>query len=186
FFSPYPASVRYCLAFNLSQLVIYLNKKMGKRNKYTRMPPGNANICKAKASNMSVHFKNTCETANTVRGMTVKRATAYLKNVLIKKECVPFKKFRGGIGRCAQAKNFHTTIGRWPQKSAKYLLDLLQNAISNAEYTGLDCELLYIYHIQVNAAPLARRRTYRAHGVINPYMGHPCHLEIVLAEKSAQ
>ena len=25
-----------------------------------------------------------------------------------------------------------------------------------------------------------RRRTYRAHGRINPYQGHPCHIEIVL------
>ncbi|KAK9752768.1 Ribosomal protein L22p/L17e [Popillia japonica] len=134
---------------------------------------------------MSVHFKNTCETANAMRGMTVKRATAYLKNVISNKECVPFRKFRGGIGRCAQARVLKTTIGRWPEKSAKYLLNLLQNAVSNAEYTGLDYELLYVYHIQVNAAPLVRRRTYRAHGVINPYMGHPCHMEIVLAETEA-
>ena len=26
-----------------------------------------------------------------------------------------------------------------------------------------------------------RRRTYRAHGRINPYQGHPCHVEIILA-----
>ncbi|GJQ83916.1 RpL17 [Trypoxylus dichotomus] len=149
------------------------------------MPAANANICKARASNMPVHVKNTCETANAMRGMTVKRATAYLKNIINRKECVPFKKFRGGIGRCAQAKNFNTTIGRWPQKSAKYLLDLLQNAVSNAEYAGLDCDLLYVYHIQVNSAPLGRRRTYRAHGVINPYMRHPCHFEMVLTEKAA-
>jgi large subunit ribosomal protein L17e len=25
-----------------------------------------------------------------------------------------------------------------------------------------------------------RRRTYRAHGRINPYQGHPCHIEIIL------
>ena len=26
-----------------------------------------------------------------------------------------------------------------------------------------------------------RRRTHRAHGRINPYQGHPCHVEIILA-----
>ena len=26
-----------------------------------------------------------------------------------------------------------------------------------------------------------RRRTYRAHGRINPYLGHPCHVEVILA-----
>ncbi len=30
-----------------------------------------------------------------------------------------------------------------------------------------------------------RRRTYRAHGRINPYMSSPCHVELVLSEKDA-
>ena len=37
--------------------------------------------------------------------------------------------------------------------------------------------------LQVNRAPKMRRRTYRAHGRINPYMSSPCHIEIVLVEK---
>ena len=28
-----------------------------------------------------------------------------------------------------------------------------------------------------------RRRTYRAHGRINPYMSSPCHIEVCLVEK---
>jgi len=28
-----------------------------------------------------------------------------------------------------------------------------------------------------------RRRTYRAHGRINPYMANPCHVEVILTEK---
>jgi large subunit ribosomal protein L17e len=28
-----------------------------------------------------------------------------------------------------------------------------------------------------------RRRTYRAHGRINPYMSSPCHVELILTEK---
>jgi len=35
----------------------------------------------------------------------------------------------------------------------------------------------------VNRAPKMRRRTYRAHGRINPYMSSPCHIEVVLLEK---
>ena len=48
---------------------------------------------------------------------------------------------------------------------------------------GLDLEKLSIDHIQVNRAPKMRRRTYRAHGRINPYMSSPCHIEVVLTEK---
>lgn len=36
---------------------------------------------------------------------------------------------------------------------------------------------------QVNRAPCLRRRTYRAHGRINPYMSSPCHIEVILSEK---
>lgn len=34
----------------------------------------------------------------------------------------------------------------------------------------------------MNQAPKQRRRTYRAHGRINPYMSNPCHIEIIVAE----
>jgi ribosomal protein uL22 len=53
---------------------------------------------------------------------------------------------------------------RWPHKSAEFLLHMLKNAESNAEYKGLDADHLVIEHIQVNRAPKMRRRTYRAHG----------------------
>ena len=82
-----------------------------------------------------------------------------------------------------QAKVHGTSQGRWPVKSAEFLLNLLKNAESNAEYKGLDADHLVVDHIQVNRAPKMRRRTYRAHGRINPYMSSPCHIEVVLVEK---
>ena len=115
--------------------------------------------------------------------MSLHRATAYLKNVVEQKEIIPFRRFMGGVGRHAQAKVHGTCQGRWPKKSAEFLLHLLKNAESNAEYKGLDADHLVIDHIQVNRAPKMRRRTYRAHGRINPYMSSPCHIEVVLVEK---
>jgi len=115
--------------------------------------------------------------------MPLRRAIAFLKNVISKKECVPFRRYNGGVGRCAQAKQWGTTQGRWPKKSAEFLLQLLKNAESNADLKGLDVDHLVIDHIQVNRAPYMRRRTYRAHGRINPYMSTPCHLEVILGEK---
>lgn len=40
-----------------------------------------------------------------------------------------------------------------------------------------------IEHILVQRARQMRRRTYRAHGRINPFMSSPCHIEVILAEK---
>eukprot|EP00418_Pyrodinium_bahamense_P016455 CAMPEP_0179129010 /NCGR_PEP_ID=MMETSP0796-20121207/61193_1 /TAXON_ID=73915 /ORGANISM="Pyrodinium bahamense, Strain pbaha01" /LENGTH=85 /DNA_ID=CAMNT_0020827875 /DNA_START=15 /DNA_END=268 /DNA_ORIENTATION=- len=81
---------------------------------------------------LRVHFKNTYETAQAIKGMTLRSAQTYLEDVCEKKQCVPFRKFRGGIGRTPQAKAFKMTQGRWPVKSAKILLNLLKNAESNA------------------------------------------------------
>merc|ERR1712193_535374 len=99
------------------------------------------------------------------------------------KEIIPFRRFMGGVGRHAQAKVHGTSQGRWPKKSAEFLLHLLKNAESNAEYKGLDVDHLVVDHIQVNRAPKMRRRTYRAHGRINAYMSSPCHIEVILTEK---
>merc|ERR1711887_530524 len=144
---------------------------------------GATKSAKAKGSNLRVHFKNTRETAQAIKAMPLHRATKYLKNVIAHKEIVPFRSFMGGVGRHAQANVHGTAQGRWPLKSAEFLLHLLKNAESNAEYKGLDADHLVIEHIQVNRAAHMRRRTYRAHGRINPYMSSPCHIELTLVEK---
>merc|ERR1712060_913725 len=110
----------------------------------------------------------------------LKAAQQYLEDVLEKKQCIPFRRFIGGVGRTPQAKAFKMSQGRWPVKSVKILLDLLRNAESNAEFKNLDTDNLSIQHIQVNAAQQGRRRTYRAHGRINAYMSSPCHVEMIL------
>merc|ERR1712062_788305 len=140
---------------------------------------------KARGSHLRVHFKNTRETAQAVKKMHLRRAVRFLKNVMGQTECVPFRRYCKGVGRHAQAKNWKAggSLGRWPKKSAEFLLQLLKNAESNAEYKGLDTDHLVIEHIQVNRAPKMRRRTYRAHGRINPYMSSPCHIEVILAER---
>ncbi|XP_014671694.1 PREDICTED: 60S ribosomal protein L17-like [Priapulus caudatus] len=151
--------------------------------RYSVDPQNSAKSCKARGSHLRVHFKNTHETAMAIKRMNLQRAQRYLKAVIEKKEIIPFRRFNGGVGRKAQAKQFGTTQGRWPKKSSEFLLQLLKNAESNAEQKGLDVDHLFIEHIQVNRAPQMRRRTYRAHGRINPYMSSPCHIEVILAEK---
>jgi len=64
------------------------------------------------------------------------------------------------------------------------MLSLLLNAKANAQVKELDEKKLYISHIQVQRAAKMRRRTYRAHGRINPYMSSPSHVEVILTEKN--
>ncbi|RZB73331.1 60S ribosomal protein L17-1 isoform B [Glycine soja] len=143
-----------------------------------------SHACKARGADLRVHFKNTRETAFAIRKLPLVKAKRYLEDVLAHKQAIPFRRFCGGVGRTAQAKSRHSNgQGRWPVKSAKFILDLLKNAESNAEVKGLDVDALYISHVQVNQAQKQRRRTYRAHGRINPYMSSPCHIELILSEK---
>merc|ERR1712146_43005 len=151
--------------------------------KYAREPENPAKSCKARGSDLRVHFKNTHEAALAVKTMSLKKAKKYLEDVLEHKQAIPFRRHNGGIGRAAQAKMVNATQCRWPAKSCKFLLDLLKNAESNAEVKGLDVDSLEITHIQVSKAQKQRRRTYRAHGRTNPYMSSPCHIELILSEK---
>ena len=59
--------------------------------------------------------------------MPLHRATIYLKNVIEQKEIIPFRRFMGGVGRHAQAKVHGTSQGRWPKKSAEFLLHLVSS-----------------------------------------------------------
>merc|ERR1711998_10640 len=152
--------------------------------KYSVEPSAHSKSCKARGSNLRVHYKNTHETAQAIKGLYLKRAQKYLRDVIERKDAIPFRKHMGGVGRKAQVKKYKgATQCRWPVKSCKFLLDLLTNAESNAEINGLEIETLIITHIQVQRAPKLRRRTYRAHGRINPYMSSPCHIELTLVEK---
>ncbi|KAG1471878.1 hypothetical protein G6F56_001865 [Rhizopus delemar] len=151
--------------------------------RYAASPANQAKAAKSRGSYLRVHFKNTHEVAVAVQGLKLSKAYAYLNNVKEHKQCIPFRKFNGGVGRTPQANEFGTTQGRWPVKSVKFILDLLKNAESNAEAKGLNVEELTVSSVIVNQAPKHRRRIYRAHGRINPFMSSPSHIEVILTEK---
>eukprot|EP00999_Lentomonas_sp_LEN2_P001283 NODE_2306_length_600_cov_238.137421_g2256_i0.p1 GENE.NODE_2306_length_600_cov_238.137421_g2256_i0~~NODE_2306_length_600_cov_238.137421_g2256_i0.p1 ORF type:complete len:162 (+),score=27.12 NODE_2306_length_600_cov_238.137421_g2256_i0:79-564(+) len=151
--------------------------------KYCRQPKNPDNTCKAMGSDLRVHFKNTRELVKNVSGMKLKQAQKYLDDIDAHKRIVPFRRFRYGVGRHAQCKEWGVTEGRWPAKSVAYVRSLLKNAESNAELKGLT-GTLFISHIKAAKAQRQRRRTYRAHGRINPYMSSPTHLEVILTQKT--
>ena len=95
---------------------------------YSLDPENPTKSCKSTGSNIPVDFKNIRETAQDIKGMHIQKATKYLKDVTLKKRCVPFHRYNGGVGRCAQAKQWGWTQGQWPQKSAEFLLHMIKNA----------------------------------------------------------
>lgn len=79
-------------------------------------------------------IQNSREAAQAIKHMELAKAKRYLEDVCAHKQAIPFRRFCGGVGRTAQAKARHSNgQGRWPVKSATFLLGLLKNAESNAE-----------------------------------------------------
>ena len=138
--------------------------------------------CSSKGKDLRTHFKNTFHVGRAIKGMSLLKAEAYLKEVLEHKKCIPFSRYDGSMGRTGQALQFGLTKGRWPEKSIKIVLGLLQNAKSNAEVKKINVEKLAIKRVLVNHAVKGRRRTYRAHGSINAYLSSNCHVEIICEE----
>lgn len=137
-------------------------------------------MAKARGSHLRVHFKNTHETAMAIKGLSFKKARSYLQRVIAHHDIVPFRVFTGGPAHHAQDKKYGGVAGRWPEKSCRFLLDLLKNAESNAEMKGLDTDKLVVSHIQVNRAPRGRRRGFGAHGRTKHLLSSPCHIELFL------
>ncbi|GLD91749.1 hypothetical protein PINS_up000282 [Pythium insidiosum] len=152
---------------------------------YSQEPEDAQRAAKARGSHLRVHFKHCREVCHAIKGMPLSKAKSFLQAVLEYKQAVPFTKFTGGCGRHAQGKlrNAPGDKCKWPQKATKIILDLVKNAEANAEVKGLDTDKLFISHAQANMAIKQRRRTYRAHGRIGPYMANPAHIELILTEK---
>jgi len=156
--------------------------------KYSTQPSNPEKSARALGVDLRVHFKNTYEVGRAIKGLELGAAIKYMEAVLEKKRCIPFRRFNDGVGRTAQVHEMKIngsphTQGRWPVKSCQHVLKVLKNAESNAEFKSLETGKLIISHVAVQKAIPGRRRTYRAHGRINAYMSHPCHIEILLEEK---
>ena len=139
---------------------------------------------KASGREIRVSHKNAREVCKTIKGMTLAHAKEYLKNVIIKKQPVPFTRFRKKAGhRHGIEKAF---AGRYPIKAAAKVLIVLKGAEANAENKSLDLDRLTIMHAAAYAGMKIKRFTPRAHGRASPKYETLTHIEIVLNEKPTQ
>ena len=136
-----------------------------------------------KITQIKIHFKNIGETVPAIEGMHIWKATEYLEDVTLQKQCVPFHCYSGGAGRCAKDKHWGWRQGRRPKNSAEFLLHMLKNAEGDAELKDLDVDYLAYWAQPGEQNPTVGHRTYRAQGWNNPSMSSPCHTEMILSEK---
>jgi len=103
----------------------------------------------ASGRDLRVSPKRTREVCHTIKGMMLSRAKEYLEQVIMLKAPVPFRRFNKKSGHRHGMQQWKFDAGKFPEKSARIVFEVLSNAESNAEYKGLDAERLRIVHTAV-------------------------------------
>jgi large subunit ribosomal protein L22 len=121
--------------------------------------------------------KDSMNLAYALHGKTVEEAKKYLGEIIAMKRALPavyHKKKRlhqKGIGP-----------GSFPEKAARYMLKVVENAENNAEYKGFDVDKMKIVHISAYQGRIIRGIMPRAHGRATDKNETTTDVEIILEE----
>lgn len=130
---------------------------------------------KAMGRELHISRKHAYEISRAIKGKKVDAAREFLEDVSVLKQAVPFRRYKRKV---AHKKGMCT--GRYPQKAAKELLKVLQNAESNATYKGLNPEDMKISHIVTKKGHTFRGIFPRAQGRASPKKHETVSVELVL------
>jgi large subunit ribosomal protein L22 len=125
--------------------------------------------------------KHAREICRTLRGMKVKNAVPYLEDVIALKKAVPFKRYRRNVAHKHGLVGWDA--GRYPEKAARAILEVLKNASGNAEYKGMEPDKMRIYHAGTLRGRLIRGWMPRAMGRATPKNTETVSIEMVLREE---
>jgi len=134
---------------------------------------------RASVREKDMSHKHAREIAHRVAGMRLERARDYLQRVANLESAVPMKRFKGQVGHKSDP---GVMAGRYPQKSAREFLKLLDNLESNAEYKGMDLDRLKIVNATSHRGILVKRFIPRAMGRATPKNNVLTHVELVAQE----
>ena len=132
---------------------------------------------KALGRELTISPKLAREVAGMVRGMKVDKAIQALEDVVALKRPVPLKRYnkrvshKQGVGP-----------GRYPEKVAKAFLNVIQSAVANAEYKGLDVDSMVLRTITVSRGRTSPGHMPRAHGRATQWNQETVNLEVIIEE----
>ncbi len=146
---------------------------------FTRYDP--ALHVRASLREIDVSPKEAREVCAALVGLPLDKARALLEDVIKFKRAIPFRRYKKKVGHRRQLQGFYA--GRYPIKTAKMLMELLDSLEANAEYKGLDISRLQIIHAAAYPGRKLKRSTPRAFGRTTPRNKVLVHLEVVGAER---
>jgi len=139
-------------------------------------------LAKASGRDLRIKPKHAREICAVIKGMKVEQAKTFLEKVIQIKQSVPFRRFKKKVAHKKDLKQFKWPAGRYPQKAAASIFEILSAVESNAEYKGLDIDLCRIIHAASQRGRVIKRYIERAHGRSTAKFKHLAHVEIVIYE----
>jgi large subunit ribosomal protein L22 len=139
-------------------------------------------IAKASGRDLRIKPKDCREICAVIKGMKVEQAKTYLEKVIQMNQSVPYRRHKKKQAHKKDLKQFKWYAGRYPQKAAARIFEVLSAVESNAEYKGLDIELCRIIHAATHRGRIIKRYIQRAHGRSSAKYRHLSHVEIVIYE----
>jgi large subunit ribosomal protein L22 len=139
-------------------------------------------IAKASGRDLRIKPKHAREICATIKGMKVEQAKKFLEKVIRLEQSVPFRRHKKKQAHRNDLKEFKWYAGRYPQKAAARIYEILSACESNAEFKGLDVDLCRIIHAATHHGRIIKRYIQRAHGRSTAKYKHLSHVEIVLYE----
>ncbi len=126
-----------------------------------------------------ISHKHAREVATAVKGLSIEKARDYLQAVINKKRAVAFRRYKNQVGHRPDP---GMMSGRYPQKTAKEFIKVLDNLEANAEYKGMDLDRLKIINATVHKGVTIKRFIPRAMGRATPKNDVLTHVELVAQE----
>jgi len=145
---------------------------------YTYRSETGLSVARARGVEIPMSPKKTYEVLNAIRGLSLEKARGVLEAAADGRRAIPFRRYNQET-----AHHRGTGPGRFPKKVCKTLLQLLQNAESNADYEGLDTDALYVRVISCARGRIRKANMPRAHGRATAWNEQTTNVEIVLAER---
>jgi len=126
-----------------------------------------------------ISHKHAREVAVAIKGLSIEKARDYLQAVINKDRAVAFRRFKNQVGHKSDP---GMMSGRYPQKTVKEFIKVLDNLESNAEYKGMDLDRLKIINATVHKGVTIKRFIPRAMGRATPKNDVLTHVELIAQE----
>jgi len=139
-------------------------------------------LARASGRDLRIKPKHAREICAVIKGMKVDQAKVFLEKVIQLKQSVPFKRFKRKCAHRNDLRQFKWYAGRFPQKAAARIYEILAAVESNAEFKGLDIDSCRIVHAASQRGRQIKRYIERAHGRSTPKFKCLAHVEIVIYE----